>query len=390
MASSVDAKLLKLTKFPAEFSQKVDMQKVNVEVMKKWIAGKISDILGNEDDVVIELCFNLLEGSRNPDIKVLQIQLTGFLDKDTAKFCKELWLLCLSAQSNPQGVPKELLEAKKLELIQEKVGSMLRKLPKRHNAAKSKNDSEIATSITSGNERGANEGAAAGAEATEEGIVISIGVRHEIQGLHLPDAEAHHLAFVVFRPNVRLIRTFRLVEVVAGQMTGDAGRLPTRCLDLRLHLVEDTKTTILRDHAVVILQADLEVLRAGAIAEIEIRELGDVVIIEQDPTHPQIPLAHVPPDEVEKDAPHPCYLVAPHQLQEADILAEDGIRHLHRALIQQAGTEDLRAEQKIHLPMTDRFPTLTATELREKLLREKVKALRNPSSTQKKPDADEG
>ena len=58
-------------------------------------------------------------------MKLLQIQLTGFLDKDTAKFCKELWLLCLSAQSNPQGVPKELLEAKKLELIQEKVGMWL-------------------------------------------------------------------------------------------------------------------------------------------------------------------------------------------------------------------------------------------------------------------------
>ena len=50
----------------------------------------------------------------------------------------------MSAQSNPQGVPKELLEAKKLELIQEKVGraftatsltdtfrSMLRRQPKR-------------------------------------------------------------------------------------------------------------------------------------------------------------------------------------------------------------------------------------------------------------------
>lgn len=36
MASSVDAKLLKSTKFPSEFSQKVDMQKVNVEVMKKY------------------------------------------------------------------------------------------------------------------------------------------------------------------------------------------------------------------------------------------------------------------------------------------------------------------------------------------------------------------
>ena len=83
MASSVDAKLLKQTKFPPEFNQKVDMKKVNVEVMKKyvnglsfssyavlmvlvrrWIAGKISEILGNEDDVVIELCFNLLEGLR--------------------------------------------------------------------------------------------------------------------------------------------------------------------------------------------------------------------------------------------------------------------------------------------------------------------------------------
>jgi serine/arginine repetitive matrix protein 1 len=35
MATSVDAKLLKSTKFPVEFNQKVDMQKVNVEVMKK-------------------------------------------------------------------------------------------------------------------------------------------------------------------------------------------------------------------------------------------------------------------------------------------------------------------------------------------------------------------
>jgi serine/arginine repetitive matrix protein 1 len=82
MAASVDAKLLRQTKFPPEFNQKVDMKKVNVEVMKKlatlpfaadfradletcrWIAGKISEILGNEDDVVVELCFNLLEGTR--------------------------------------------------------------------------------------------------------------------------------------------------------------------------------------------------------------------------------------------------------------------------------------------------------------------------------------
>ena len=36
MATTKDAKLLKQTKFPPEFSKKVDMLKVNIEVMKKF------------------------------------------------------------------------------------------------------------------------------------------------------------------------------------------------------------------------------------------------------------------------------------------------------------------------------------------------------------------
>ncbi|EQL04269.1 Splicing factor PWI [Ophiocordyceps sinensis CO18] len=120
MASKVDARLVKATKFPPEFNQKVDTEKVNMPVMKKWIAKRLCEVLGSEDDVLIEMCCNLIEGSRYPDIKSMQIQITGFLDKDTAPFCKELWNLLLSGQSSPQGVPKELLEAKKLELMQGK------------------------------------------------------------------------------------------------------------------------------------------------------------------------------------------------------------------------------------------------------------------------------
>ena len=37
MAATVDQKLLRQTKFPPEFNQKVDMTRVNVEVMKKWV-----------------------------------------------------------------------------------------------------------------------------------------------------------------------------------------------------------------------------------------------------------------------------------------------------------------------------------------------------------------
>jgi len=36
MAMPVDAKLLRTTKFPPQFNEKVDMQKVNVDVMKKY------------------------------------------------------------------------------------------------------------------------------------------------------------------------------------------------------------------------------------------------------------------------------------------------------------------------------------------------------------------
>jgi len=32
--------------------------------MTRWIAGKIAEILGTDDDVVIELCFGLIEAAR--------------------------------------------------------------------------------------------------------------------------------------------------------------------------------------------------------------------------------------------------------------------------------------------------------------------------------------
>lgn len=47
--------------------------------------------------------------------------INGFLAKDAAPFAKTLWKLLLSAQNNAQGVPQELLDAKKAELEQERV-----------------------------------------------------------------------------------------------------------------------------------------------------------------------------------------------------------------------------------------------------------------------------
>ncbi|KAK4498732.1 hypothetical protein PRZ48_009242 [Zasmidium cellare] len=130
LKTGADARAMRTTKFPPEFSKKVDMTKINLLVIKKWVAGEVARILKNDDDVVTEMIFAILEGSnkasthllaRCPDIKRLQTDLTGFLDQDAAPFCLGLWKMCLSAQEDPNGIPKELLEAKKLELIQERV-----------------------------------------------------------------------------------------------------------------------------------------------------------------------------------------------------------------------------------------------------------------------------
>jgi hypothetical protein len=61
MAMSIDQKRLRATKFPPEFDKKVDIEKVNIDLIKKWIANKITDILGDEDDIVVETCYNLIE-----------------------------------------------------------------------------------------------------------------------------------------------------------------------------------------------------------------------------------------------------------------------------------------------------------------------------------------
>ena len=179
-----------------------------------------------------------------PDIKVLQIQLTGFLDKDTAKFCKELWTLCLSAQSNPQGVPKELLEAKKLELIQEKVflthGThhdmgllygrlLLRRPPKKLNVAKNRSAKRIAILTVFVNESAAN--ADEGVVEVIGAIMTTIGEHEDTRDLRPHGAVPHHLAPItgVLHQDVILIPTSQVavVVVITDEMRTDGiGHLP--------------------------------------------------------------------------------------------------------------------------------------------------------------------
>lgn len=59
---------------------------------------------------------------QHPDSKMMQINLTGFLNgKNAREFMKDLWPLLLSAQDNIAGIPSAFLEQKKEEIRQRQV-----------------------------------------------------------------------------------------------------------------------------------------------------------------------------------------------------------------------------------------------------------------------------
>ncbi|XP_074579955.1 uncharacterized protein LOC141836378 [Curcuma longa] len=118
--SNKQAKLLKSHKFPPELEHPVDMTKVKMDVIRPWIATRVTELLGFEDEVLINFVYGLLDG-KALDGKQIQIQLTGFLEKNTGKFMKELWGLLLSAQNNSSGVPQQFLDAKQEEMRKRKL-----------------------------------------------------------------------------------------------------------------------------------------------------------------------------------------------------------------------------------------------------------------------------
>lgn len=44
------------------------MEKVNLDVIKPWITNKLIEILGVEDDVVMQYVFNMLESEKVKDL----------------------------------------------------------------------------------------------------------------------------------------------------------------------------------------------------------------------------------------------------------------------------------------------------------------------------------
>lgn len=124
--------------------------------MQKWITKEILKYLSVEDDILVSMVINSLEeavfliliyfqqNGNAFDPKDLQLQVTGFLGKKSARFMEDLWLMLLSAQEDPDGIPAQLLEEKKKELLaqESKKKEKESKIKKQINKQIEKNDKD--------------------------------------------------------------------------------------------------------------------------------------------------------------------------------------------------------------------------------------------------------
>ena len=70
-------------KFPKIFDTKVDMKCINIKAIKPWIKTSVFNILSFDDDVVVNLIYNMLSNDKYPNPKDLSVALMGFLENDT-------------------------------------------------------------------------------------------------------------------------------------------------------------------------------------------------------------------------------------------------------------------------------------------------------------------
>ncbi|KAK1444580.1 serine/arginine regulated nuclear matrix like protein [Babesia gibsoni] len=135
-----ERELLESKKWPSCFSQYVDITKVKIDAFKPWINRRVTELMGVEDEIVVDYCISQLkffgetdakansenagDGGRGLnekpylDPKKLQINLTGFMAKNAKVFVKELWELLIAAQDNEYGIPQKFIDEKKKELTE--------------------------------------------------------------------------------------------------------------------------------------------------------------------------------------------------------------------------------------------------------------------------------
>jgi len=109
--------------------QAIDIHRINLPVIDKWIEARVLKELGFDDDVLVGMiCNKIREEPLN--VKALIVDLSMFLGNEAKlKFVTDLWTLFLEAQQSPDGLPQSLVDLKKKELESKAQTSQKKPLP---------------------------------------------------------------------------------------------------------------------------------------------------------------------------------------------------------------------------------------------------------------------
>jgi serine/arginine repetitive matrix protein 1 len=69
-----DKKLLEALKYPKEFETKINIDKVELKVIRTWVENKLNEFLGFEDEFCTNYAMNMLE-NKNEDLDPRKLQM---------------------------------------------------------------------------------------------------------------------------------------------------------------------------------------------------------------------------------------------------------------------------------------------------------------------------
>ncbi|VWU52476.1 pre-mRNA splicing factor, putative, partial [Hepatocystis sp. ex Piliocolobus tephrosceles] len=122
-----EKKLIEKMTWSEIYNYKIDVTKINFDVVEKWIHDRLIQILGFEDDILYEYCISQLKHAQEKaddeediylDSKKLKINLTGFIgSKKSETFVTELLNLLISCEKGEKGDNiHSIIENKKKEM----------------------------------------------------------------------------------------------------------------------------------------------------------------------------------------------------------------------------------------------------------------------------------
>ena len=87
-------------------NKKLNINKINLEILEAWITSKTTEILGIEDELLIGIIIEYLNVHKENVIQhELLSEIEPYLEDQSETFIKELWDICQLAEKEEDGIP---------------------------------------------------------------------------------------------------------------------------------------------------------------------------------------------------------------------------------------------------------------------------------------------